>query len=350
MNERLIIRAASAALLLFGCSSKRDLGNVPDGGRDLGSAGGSGGSSAGGSAGGGEAGSPGGGGAGGAGGAGGPIASCDLTKPFGAPTVVPNINSSSDDAGASLADDLTLYLCSNRPGGAGDYDLYVATRPSVTDAFATPQPLTGINTSVAELWPRVTSDELTMFYYQHTSSAGGEIFLTSRSSVAAAFAPGVPLAQVNLSDSDQSDLSIWRDGETLYFDSNRAGSLGGFDIYSSTRRADGSYGTAQAVSELNTTGQDSNPVVTQDGLTIYWGSDRNGAAARHIWTATRASTADPFSNLAVVPELNSSYVDYPTWISSDGCHIYITTTRPGGPGAQDIWEAMRPPITNGATQ
>jgi hypothetical protein len=43
MNRRLIMGAASALLLLFGCSNKRDLGNVPDGGGgNTGTAGGAG--------------------------------------------------------------------------------------------------------------------------------------------------------------------------------------------------------------------------------------------------------------------------------------------------------------------
>ena len=260
--------------------------------------------------------------------------------------MVPNINSPSDDYGTELADDLTLYFGSNRPGGGGA-DLYVATRSSPSSSFTTPQGLSGINTSNTELWPRLTHDRLTLYYVQYLTPASGvgDIFVTSRSSVAAAFAPGVALAQVNVAASDEGDPFLWRDGEVLYFVSNRTGTLGPYDIYVSTRRTDGSYGTPQAVSEINSTGWETTPVLTQDGLRLYWGSDRTdgGATSRDTWTATRSSTSAPFGNLARVTELNSDYIDYPNWISPDGCKIYITTTRPGGPGSQDIWEATRPP-------
>jgi streptogramin lyase len=348
MNGRLTAKTLCVLALLVGCSNRRDLGNVPDGGAGgTGGASGTGGSSADATGGGGTG--------GGTGGAGGSTAACDLSKPFGAPTVVPNINSPSDDYGADLADDLTLYFGSNRPGGAGGADLYVATRSSSSSSFTTPQQLGGVNTAGTELWPRVTHDGLTLYYAQYTppGSGAGDIFMTTRSSVSAAFAPGVALAQVNLPNSDEGDPFPWRDGEMLYFVSSRAGTLGPYDIYVSTRRADGSYDTPQPVSEVNSTGWEAEPVVTQDGLRIYWSSNRTdggGGTSSDIWTATRASTSDPFSNLARVNELNSDYNESPNWISPDGCKIYITTTRPGGPGGQDIWEATRPRVTSGITE
>jgi streptogramin lyase len=258
--------------------------------------------------------------------------------------VVPGINSSSQDTGAELADDLTLYMSSDRQGG-GRGDIYVATRNTVTSSFTTPQAL-GLNNPYTALFPRVTSDELTLYYvFYASSSSGGDIYVTTRSSVAVAFAPGAAVAQVN--QADEGDVFVWRDGQALYFVSNRAGGAGLYDIYTAVRRPDGSFATPQAVSELNTTSWESSPVVTQDGLRIYWGSKRtdgNAAGDSDVWTATRASTADPFSNLARVTELNTSYAESPSWISSDGCTIYIITTRPGGPGGQDVWQASKPPL------
>jgi streptogramin lyase len=411
--------AATALLILVGCSNKRDLGNIPDGGGGNGpggtgsgtagqggqggnagpcdggsviicaddatqvcnvadcppeptgtaGTGGGGGGGTGGSGGsggqGGSAGATGGnGGSGGStggtggsatGGSGGSAPRCDLTKPFGPPTVVPIINSSANDYGAELADDLTLYFGSDRSGGGaaggGGADLYVATRSSPSGSFTTAQGLQGINTSNTELWPRLTNGGLTLYYVQYVTAASGvgDIYVTSRSSVAAAFAPGAQLAQVNIATSDEGDPFPWRDGEVLYFVSNRTGTMGPYDIYVSTRRTDGSYANPEPLSEINSTAFDTSPLVTSNGLRIYWSSNRTdgGGTSHDIWTATRSSTSAPFANLARVSELNSDYADAPNWISPDGCKIYLTTTRPGGPGGQDIWEASRPPATSG---
>src|SRR5262249_20112365 len=149
-------------------------------------------------------------------------------------------------------------------------------RTSPQGSFTAPQQLGGINTAGTELWPRLTHDELTLFYAQYTVSGAGDIFMTTRSSVTAAFTPGIALAQVNRPDSDEGDPYLWRDGEALYFVSSPAGQLL-YDIYVSMRRSDGSYGTPQPVSEINSSGFESSPVVTQDGLRIYWSSDRTDA-------------------------------------------------------------------------
>ncbi len=393
MYRRLSLAGASVLFVLVGCSNKRDLGAFPDGGGAttgmggaagaagggaggqggegggaVGTGGGAGGSSAGA---GGTGGAPETGGTGGSGGAGGAAAGtggggtggatggtggatggtggiarrCDPTKPFGTPTLVPNVNTSSEEDGAVLADDLTLYLISNRPGGAGGLDIYVATRDSVQNVFRAAQPLAGINSPGGELWPQLTRDQRTMFYaYAAPASPVGDIYVTTRSSPAVAFAPGSPVAQVN-STSDDGDLFLWRDGEALYFISSRTGSIGSMDIYVSVRRTDGSYGLAEPISELNTAEHDGHPVVLPDGLTIYWGSHRpdgGGARGNEVWRATRSSTSAPFSNLARVSELNTDAADAPTWVTPDECHIYLTSTRPGGIGGQDIWEATRP--------
>jgi hypothetical protein len=43
-----------------------------------------------------------------------------------------------------------------------------------------------------------------------------------------------------------------------------------------------------------------------------------------------------------VPELSSPFSESPSWISPDGCTIYLQSDRPGGLGAQDIYVAVRP--------
>jgi len=52
------------------------------------------------------------------------------TSPFGAPTLVTELNSELDDEPSWLSSDgCTLYFSSNRAGSSGGYDIFVATRP-----------------------------------------------------------------------------------------------------------------------------------------------------------------------------------------------------------------------------
>src|SRR5207247_10827686 len=82
----------------------------------------------------------------------------------------------------------------------------------------------------------------------------------------------------------------------LYFASNRAGGPGMNDIYVSTLQADGTFGSAAAVAELNTPSQDQQPAIRRDGLELFLGSDRTGTVGSiDLWVSTRASTTDPWS-------------------------------------------------------
>lgn len=270
---------------------------------------------------------------------------CDPGKPFDAPTIVANINDADRDEFAFLADDLTIYLASQRVNGSGSMDLYVATRPTVASPFKNPTSIVNMNSSATEQAPCLGLDELTM-YYTFVSAIGptGDIYATTRGGVVSAFFAGDAVAQVNSGD-DEGDPFVTAGDAMLYFSSNRPGAGHSYDIYSASRRSDGSFDLPQPASELNTTVDEGHPVLTADGLTIYWASKRTDGGSQgetDIWTASRSSTSEPFGNIARVPELNSAYRDAPDWISSDGCKIYIETTRPGGPGGTDIWEAVKP--------
>gem|GEM_PF-5024695 len=59
------------------------------------------------------------------------------------------------------------------------------------------------------------------------------------------------------------------------------------------------------------------PVVTEDGLTIFFRSNHNGGY--DIYTATRATTLDVFGPATLVPNVSASVSsDGPSWISPYG--------------------------------
>jgi hypothetical protein len=270
---------------------------------------------------------------------------CDPTKQFGTPSLVPNVNSSAREQGAVLVDDLTIYFSSDRPGGAGGSDLYQAIRSSPTSPFASPVSLGAINGPGSESGPTLTGDGLTMYYIL---TPGGQttsdIHVTTRANKNAAFPAGTAVAQINSSVEDV-DPFITGDGAALYFDSPRPGGTGFLDLYVSVRRSDGSFDTPQLLTSLNTATTDGHPVLRQDGLRIYWSSTRTDGGAKggtDIWSATRPSLAGTFGTPALVPELSSPDNESPSWLAPDGCTIYLQSDRPGGMGAQDIYEAVKP--------
>lgn len=268
------------------------------------------------------------------------VARCDPRKPFGAPTLVAGVNSASRDQGAKLLDELTIYFGSDRGGPAG---LYVATRASPTAAFGTPTALSEINAAGAASGPALTGDLRTMYYALITpGNQTGDLYVAGRATASAAFPAGTIVAGVN-SSLDDLDPFITEDGSALYFDSARDGSA--LHLYVALRQGNGPFGAPQALTALNTQTIDGHPVVSHDGLTIYWSSTRTDGGAQggtDIWSATRSSTAGAFANPTRVAELNSAMNESLSWISSDGCMVLLQSDRTGGQGSQDIYQAVRP--------
>lgn len=88
-------------------------------------------------------------------------------------------------------------------------------------------------------------------------------------------------------------------GSFLYFSSNVAGS---HDLYRSTMGPDGSFSAPEPETDLNTDGDDRQPNVSRDGLTIVFASDRHNPGLLDIFMASRESLDSPWSepvNLSV---------------------------------------------------
>jgi hypothetical protein len=70
-----------------------------------------------------------------------------------------NANSSSNEGYPLIsADDLTLYFSSDRPGGLGTDDIYVARRTSVVMGFGAPVPLAEVNSAMSEAPSWISAD------------------------------------------------------------------------------------------------------------------------------------------------------------------------------------------------
>jgi len=144
---------------------------------------------------------------------------------FAAPALLNNVNSGGLDQPAWVsADQLALIFSSSRAGGAGSEDLWVARRASVTADFAAPVPLAGVNTSAHEGRATLSGDELSIIFASDRPGGGGaiDLWIATRPDASAAFGPATNLAGVN-SAGDDLDPNLTRDGRELYFASNRLG-------------------------------------------------------------------------------------------------------------------------------
>ena len=131
-------------------------------------------------------------------------------------------------------DGLSLYFTSDRPGGFGDADLYVSTRASTDDPWGAPSNIgSGVNSSSEEATPGISSDGLALFFCGIRPGGYGDydLWVTTRATTNDDWGEPVNLGPgVNTADLEAvPKISI--DGSTLYFQSNRPGGVGTFDIW-----------------------------------------------------------------------------------------------------------------------
>lgn len=243
---------------------------------------------------------------------------------FGKPIALTSLNTSADEEHADLsANELTIYFSSTRPGGAGGFDLYQATRSSTTEPFGNVTPVPGVNTAGNERVPRMAGNDLSMFAMTATAAAPAlRIALATRANVAVAFTGLKLVANVN-NATNAADPYLLPGGNIMYLASDLAGNLG---LYRSAK-VNGAFSTPTLVPGVNldTAAVENNPVVTPDELTLFFGSTRPGGTGDYdIYEARRAHVADGFGAPIELTGLDTTGADVPNWISPDGCNLYFT--------------------------
>jgi Tol biopolymer transport system component len=135
------------------------------------------------------------------------------------------------------------------------------------------------------------------------------------------------------------------DGLSLYFASNRTGTVGDNDVWVATRAttSDNFGSPVNLGAPINTPSLDGGPDISADGLTIVFNSNRpGGSGQRDLYIATRATIANPFGAVVNLgPAINTSFDDYSPSLSADGLTLYFASDRSGGLGDHDLWATKR---------
>jgi len=117
----------------------------------------------------------------------------------------------------------------------------------------------------------------------------------------------------------------------VFAGSNLVGGRGGYDLWTATRpNRESAFSNVRNLSEINSTDWDYHPSISPDGLTLYFGSRRNGWS--QIFQATRSSgdaLFDPPELLPLFPDQPTVYLEYPS-ITSDGKTLYFAKRKLGG--------------------
>jgi hypothetical protein len=261
----------------------------------------------------------------------------------------PVVNSTGLDAGPALSwDGLSLYFYTATRPGFGGNDIWVSQRPTVNDAWGAPVNLgPTINTAAAEFVPAFTPDGHWMYFGSDRPGGSGlqDIWRSYRADIDDDFAWQAPtnLGPAFNSAADDNASTYFENGghPQLIFGSGRLGGAAR-DLFVSNLQVDGTWGPATLIPELSSPGTENRPGIRQDGLEIFFYSDRAGGQGNDLWTATRATVDAPWSTpVNLGPTVNSAAGDQHSYPSLDGRALVFSSGRPGGLGSFDLYVTTR---------
>jgi len=183
-----------------------------------------------------------------------------------------------------------LYFASNREPGAGalGFDLYVAARSNPQGAFGAPTRINAVSTPAVEAFPFVSAKGDELYWVRSNGMPAG---IRRSAIVGGAVSPTETAPVDTVQPGDQAPVLSW-DGETFYF--ARFGPGGSADVHVARREPSGQR---------------------------------------------RFLSAMPLGGVINQPDRD----ERPAWLSSDGCRLYFTRTRPGNYSDRDFYMAQRSP-------
>lgn len=250
-------------------------------------------------------------------------------------------------------DGLSVYMASNRPGGLGGLDIWVAHRASTSASFGAPMNLgQPVNSAADDFCP--------------TPVRGGGLFFVSREALPGSCGLGdIYFARLNPAHGwsepvhlacapegpnsvldEQGPSYVETDGGTFLYFSRSSASVAG-DIFASAMQPDGRFGPAAGVTELNDVGaNDIQPNVRKDGRELVFSSNRaGGLGGQDIWISTRDSVQDTWSapvNLGAA--VNTAAGETRPSLSWDATEL-LFGRAPGPEGMSDVYLARRDRVT-----
>lgn len=257
------------------------------------------------------------------------------TVTFGPPVdITPFDTTGRDHDPVLLPDRLTIYFSSGRPGSVnGDDDVWRASRATPDAPWDQLERVVSLSSELDE-GAFFTRDELTG--WQSTERLGGEgnsdLWLATRTTTTQPFTLSqATLANVNTTAA-QFDAWVSLDQLRLYY------SVNGTLLVSERATSSEPWSTATTVAGADIGNGAYDPSLTGDELALVFTAD-DVDSLRDIYVATRPSRTAPFGPRLRLPISISGAYDYDAWLSADACEVYWASDRGRSIGDLALWVA-----------
>jgi RHS repeat-associated protein len=270
---------------------------------------------------------------------------CNLAAPFDPPVAA--FTGTTIAEGVTFSQDERTAFVSSK-ANSSSYDIYVATRTSTSVPFGALSSLgPTFNNVYDERSPFLSADGLRLYLTRFGSS--WDVMVSTRGNVNESFSAYTPMPVGGLVNVSHDQDPFFRAGTNeLYFASEaNHGSVnpnGTRKLYVSTWQGGGSFTTPVGLSVNLATVEDDRPIVSPDGLTLYFASQRpgiGGDTSGDIFIAKRNNLTENFGTPTNLYALNTWVRDFPAGISSNGCTLYFASTRDTGTLNHRLYQATR---------
>jgi Tol biopolymer transport system component len=249
------------------------------------------------------------------------------------------INSAADEYFPFLSNDGNTIYYTTRKNARADENLFFSTRPK--GDWQGGGPLEGFNSPENEGMATMVRDGRRIFFTACQRPAVlGPCDIWEADMEGHHIFDEKPVVGYANSGGWESQASISCDGSTLYFASKREGGFGGADIWVSNRRDDGRWSEPVNLGpNINTTGDEEAPFITNDGKVLYFSSTGHlGLGEQDIFMSRVSEDGDWSFAVNLGIPVNSAYRELGFYLTADGKTGYFASNRKGGFGGMDIYQ------------
>ena len=244
------------------------------------------------------------------------------------------------------ADESTLIFSSRRLGSTGGdevtdeglfmEDIYVSHKKKDGTWTRAKSIGTNINTAGSESNIGISPDGQQLFVQKDEN--GGDIYYSTL--IGDVWSSLTPLSYNINSPSFETNASISVDGNTIYFVSDRKeGSYGGLDIWSSVKLPNGEWSLPTNLGPtINTAEDEEGPAIHPDGVTMFFSSKgHKNMGGYDIFKSTKNANGKWSEPENLRYPINTPDDDIYYSQSPDGKRGYFSSIRKGGRGDRDVY-------------
>jgi hypothetical protein len=247
------------------------------------------------------------------------------TVALGDPTRLAELGSIMGDRDPYISpDQLTIYFSSERGLSA---DVFAATRTSTSAPFGAPAPRTDLSSVKYDSRVTMTADErIAIVLSDRDGGKGGnDLWIATRANRQDVFGPLEKTGVDNVNTgADEFDPELSADGLHVYIARGNPQRI----LVGIRNGITGSFNAPVDVGGVNSNRGDSDPALSPDERVIVFASAREiSGAGDDLWYASRADKTADFGAPVRVPAVNSLFDDADPVLSADGCRLYFASLR-----------------------